>query len=132
MNIKYRLAECPKCGISFQKYFDELAKKFEAEHGSALVQVRNRARYKGIVKGFLLGILVGTMFLLVSWDFPQPLAEHLHFLIWKHPLFVSLIYMCTLTLFILIEGMGKVNSRAEQKMWEQFVQEHSKYLQLIP
>lgn len=129
MNLDYNPSTCPKCGVDIREYITALAKKFEGVYAAELVRVRSKARYKGVLTAILMGVFVPTLFLSLSWkDYQQQsLVEHLYFLFSGHPYFISIFYAAFTLLFVLIYGVGKVNSRAEQRMWDQFLQEHYEY-----
>lgn len=124
MNIDMHPESCPQCGINFQEYYDAIKKDFEDLHVLELTTCRKVARHKGIIEGFLFGILVPTILLGLGWkDYQQEsLVEYMTSCFSEYSPFILLWYVAFITLFILIKGIGKVNSREEQRMWEQFLQ----------
>lgn len=129
-------SSCPRCKLNFEEHYDVLKKDFEDKHVAILAKVRSNARYKGIIKGFLWGVLVPTVLLGLEWkDYQQQsFVEHITSYFSEYPLLTSLMYAVCITLLVLIEGTGKVNSREEQQWWNQFEQEHRKenYLRFYP
>ena len=135
MNINYHPESCPRCGVNFREYCDGLKEDFEEKHAAELARIRSEARPKGIVKGFIKGLVVATILISLSWNEPGAVDYwgHMQNFFSENPIFVSIVYIVVLFLFVLIDGVGKVNSRKEQQMWEQFLQKQSQadYLQSI-
>lgn len=136
MIINYQPESCPQCGVNFQDYYDAMKKDFEDTHVVELAKIRNSARVKGVAKGIVKGLVVGTVLLSLSWKGPEAVGfwDHMRLFFSENFYFVSILYVATLSLFVLVDGVGKVNSQEEQQMWEQFLQAQSKtdYLRPIP
>ena len=125
MDINYQPESCPQCGIHFQEYCNTLNEDFEVAHASELAKMRSTARHKGIVKGLIKGLAIGTVFVSLSWGESETVGywEHVRLFFSQHPYIVFFCYAPLLILFVLIDGVGKVDSREEQRMWGQFEQE---------
>ena len=122
MNINYLPDICPRCGTHFRDYYDTLKENFESEHAADLARVRSKARYKGVGKGIILGLLLSTSILLLLRNDSELIGywEDMYTLYSHHPYSVAVVYFVGILIFTLIEG-GNVDTSTEQKMWEQFL-----------
>lgn len=136
MNINYRPGSCPRCGIRFQEYFDVKKQDFEEKYVAKLSKVRSNARYRGVVKGLIkVFVFLGIILLSLSWNEPNVVGyrEHMQNFFSENPVFVFVVCMAVVSLLVILDGVGRVNLREEQHMWDQFLQEQSEsdYLQPI-
>ena len=125
MDINYSPDTCPKCGISIKEYLKGLVERFETDHAADLATIRSKAKYKGIVKGFIFGVFVTALalsFPFVARDQQQPLMVFLWSFFSDHPFFASMLYFAATALGVLRYGTGR-DSREEQRMWKRFVDE---------
>ncbi len=133
MNINYQPESCPHCGTHFREYYDALQNKFEVSYADTLMEVRRKARRRGIVKSIVFGVVIASFFLALSWRPPQPWKEHMCLFFTQTPYLAAFLYTLVIVLFILVEATGKVNSHKEQLLWELFEKKNREkpYLQQV-
>ncbi len=126
---------CPRCGVSIVSYLKEKERDFAVVYASDLGRIREQARQRGVLRGVLFGLFFGTFVVMLSWDAhsSKSLVEQITAMFALHPIIVASAYFLSIAIGILVNAVGKVHSRKEQELWEEFLQAHStqEYLQPI-